>query len=109
MRDTAKRRFIWAGLHVERKPTKGVTYGSMDIATGIDGSADTLLLPPGEYLISVERFSCQNSQYFTTHPPSETLTVKEGQRLMKDISVDVRRIKPAPSFSNPHGKPCKRV
>ena len=40
-------------------------------------------------------------------PARETLTVESGQRITKDITVDVRLIKPTKSYSNPQGKPCK--
>jgi hypothetical protein len=105
--DTATDRFIWAGLDLERMPVSGAKFGSMTIATGRDGSPDVLLLPAGQYQISVERYSCREADYFTVSPPRETLTVESGQRITKDITVDVRLIKPMKSYSNPPGKPCK--
>jgi hypothetical protein len=105
--DRATGQFIRAGLHLERKPEKGATYGSMDIATGKDGSPDTLLLPPGEYLIYVSRFQCRGSEFFAAALGYESFAVRAGQRIDKELSVDVRRIKTAPSFDNPHGSSCK--
>lgn len=107
VRDAATGHFIWAGLYLKRMPVSGAKFGSMQIATGRDGSADTLLLPAGQYEIFVERYSCDGADYFTVNPPRETLTLEAGQRLAKDISVDVRLIKPTSSYSNPDAKPCK--
>jgi hypothetical protein len=107
VRDTATNRFIWAGLYLKRMPVPGAKFGSMMIATGRDGSPDTLLLPAGQYEVSVERYSCSAADYFTNSPPRETLTVEAGQRIAKDISVDVRLIRPVSSYSNPEAKPCK--
>jgi hypothetical protein len=107
VRDAATDRFIWAGLDLERMPVSGAKFGSMTIATGRDGSPDILLLPAGQYVISVQRYSCWGSDYFTASPPRETLTVESGQRITKDITVNVRQIKPMKSYSNPRGKPCK--
>jgi hypothetical protein len=104
--DKATDQFIKAGLHVERKPQRGAAYGSMDTATGDDGSGHKLLLPPGEYLIYVNRFPCRGAEFFAANGPYESFVVKSGQRMAKDISVDVRRIKPVPSFANPHGRAC---
>jgi hypothetical protein len=105
--DVASHRFIYAELHVKRIPVPGAVFGSMQIATGRDGSPDTLLLPAGQYEISVEQYSCREAIYFTASPPQETLTVEAGERLAKDLSVDVRLIKPMKSYDNPRGRPCE--
>ena len=107
VRDSATERFIWAGLDLERVPVPGAKFGSMTIATGRDGSADTLLLPAGQYEIFIERYSCKGADYFTVSPPRETLTVEAGQRIAKDISIDVRLIQPMKSYNNPRGRRCK--
>ena len=108
VRDSATDRFIWAELHVQRQAVEGAINGSMDIATGRDGSADVVLLPAGEYAITVQQFACRDADYFTGNPqPTERITVEAGQRVAKDISVDVRQIKTAPSYDNPRGKPCR--
>jgi hypothetical protein len=105
--DTASHRFIYAELHVKRMPVPGAVFGSMQIATGRDGSPDILLLPAGQYEISVEQFSCREATYFAANPPTEPLTVTAGERLAKDIYVDVRLIKPMKSYDNPRGRPCE--
>jgi hypothetical protein len=107
VRDTATDRLIWARLYIERTPVPGASFGSMLIGTGRDGSADTLLLPAGQYDVSVEWYDCKGADYFTVSPPREILTVEAGQRIVKDISVDVRLIKPMKSRNNPRGKPCR--
>lgn len=105
--DVATNRFIWAGLHLERMPVPDAMFGSMYIATGRDGSPDTLLLPAGQYKVSVERYSCKGVDYLTVRPPQEIFAVEAGQRIAKDISVDVRLIKPVKSETNPNRTPCK--
>ena len=106
VRDVATDRFIWAGLYLERMPVPGTKFGSMDIATGRDGSPDTLLLPAGQYKVSVERYSCKGVDYLTVRPHQEIFAVQAGQRIAKDISVDVRLIKPVKSKTNPNRTPC---
>ena len=105
--DAASHRFIYAELYVKRMPVPGAVFGSMEIATGRDGSPDTLLLPAGRYEISVEQYSCREAIYFTASPPRETLTVEAGKRLTKDVSVDVRLIKAMKSYDNPRGRTCE--
>lgn len=105
--DAASHRFIYAELYVKRMPMPGVVFGSMQIATGRDGSPDTLLLPAGQYEISVEQYSCQEAIYLAASPSRETVIVEAGERLAKDISVDVRLIKAMKSYDNPGGKACE--
>jgi hypothetical protein len=105
--DVASHRFIYAELSVKRVPEPGAVFGSMQIATGRDGSPDTLLLPAGQYQISIDQYSCREAVYFTANPPRETLTVQAGERLGKDISVDVRLIKNMKSYDNPSGRRCE--
>jgi hypothetical protein len=107
VRDTATDRFIWSRLYLERTPVPGKTFGSMLIETGPDGSPDHLLLPAGQYEISVEFYDCKAADYFTASPPREAFTVESGQRITEDITVDVRLIKPMKTHSNPRGKPCR--
>jgi hypothetical protein len=107
VRDAATDRFIWAELYIKRVPVPGKEFGSIQIATGRDGSPDTLLLPAGQYEVFVEQYSCDEADYFALNPTPETFAVDAGQRLAKDISVDVRLIKPAKSYANPSGRPCK--
>ncbi len=72
-----------------------------------DGSADTLFLPAGEYEFSVESYACNGKDYLAARPVHETLRVEAGQRVAKDISLDVRQIKSLRSYNNPHGKSCE--
>ena len=105
--DVATGRFIWARLYLERMPVPGVKFGSTLLATARDGSADTLFLPAGQYLVFVESYSCGQIDYTAAERPQETFTVESGQRIAQDISVDVRLIKPMKWGNNPHGRPCK--
>jgi hypothetical protein len=107
VRDKATDRFIWAGLYIKRMPLMGKTFGSVQIATGRDGAADTLLLPEGDYEVALEEYSCRTANYFALNPPWERFAVKAGQVMAKDISVDVRLIKAAKSYANPQGRRCK--
>jgi len=104
--DKATKRFIWAGLYLARRPVPGAKFGSMQFFTGWDGSADTLFLPAGEYEYSVESYACNGAVYIAASPPHESLRVEAGQRVAKDLSLDVRQIKPVRSHNNPHGKSC---
>jgi len=105
--DIASGSFIWAGLQLERAPVPDTKFGSMRIATGRDGSPDTLLLPAGQYKIFLESYSCHDKNYFTDDVPLGLLAVEAGERVAKDFSVDVRDIKPIRSYDNPKGKPCR--
>jgi hypothetical protein len=105
--DKATARFIWAELYIERTPVRGAKFGSMQIATGRDGSPDTLLLPAGQCKVTVQRYACKGADYFTASQPAQCLTVGAGQRVAEDISVDVRLIQPVKSYNNPHARPCE--
>lgn len=107
VRDSSSGRFIRAELYLERTPVPGATFASMLIATGRDGSPDILLLPAGQYEIFVQQYACREKDYFTASPPRETFTVETGEKIAKDIPVDVRLIKPMRSYSNPRARPCK--
>jgi hypothetical protein len=107
VRDMASDRYIWAELQLERTPVPGAKFGSMRIATGRDGSPDTLLLPAGQYEIWIETYSCRDKDYFTDHPILESLTVEAGEKVEKTFSVDVRAIKPMRSYDNPKANPCE--
>jgi hypothetical protein len=107
VRDRATDRFIWAELYIKRMPVQGKKFGSVQIATGRDGSPDTLLLPAGDYEVAVEQYSCGTVDYFALNPPRERFVLQAGQVMAKDISVDVRLIKPAKSYANLKARPCK--
>lgn len=105
--DAAAGRFIRAFVDLERSPVLGSKFGSMEFATGQDGSADTLFLPMGEYEFSVVIYDCHGTDYLAANRPHGTLRIEAGQRVAKDFSVDVRQIKPQKSQNNPHGEPCE--
>lgn len=107
VRDAATDSFIWADLSLKRTTVPGAKFGSMLIGTGRDGSADTLLLPAGQYEICVDLYSCKGTDYIAARRPCETLTVEAGQRIARDMLVDVRLINPVRSHNNPRAKPCK--
>jgi hypothetical protein len=65
------------------------------------------MLPAGQYEISVQQYSCREAIYFALSSRRETLTVEAGERLSRDISIDVRTIKAMKSYDNPSGKPCE--
>ena len=104
--DTATQRFIWARLSLNRVPVPDAKFGSMTIATGRDGSPDTVLLPAGMYEVSVEAFACKDQDYIAAKPVREMLEVPPGTKGRKDISLDVSRIKPRKAYSNPRGAYC---
>jgi hypothetical protein len=104
--DTATQRFIYAQLGVRRLPVAGAKFGSMEIATGRDGSADTLLLPSGTYEFSVKAFACGDQDYFAAAPVRDMVKVEAAQTITKDMWIDVQRIKPVKSYSNPNGSHC---
>ena len=107
VRDAASDSFIWAELGLKRIPPPGTRPGYvLMIATGPDGGPDTVLLPAGQYEISVDQYSCHGVDYFTDGSPRETFELQAGQRIDKLISVDVRLIKPKSSYNNPGAKPC---
>lgn len=104
--DKATQRFIWAELSINRAPITGLKFGSMMIATGRDGSADTLILPAGTYEVSVDQFACKDRDYFARTPVRETVKVEAGKSITKDISLDVRSMQPRKTYNNPRGAFC---
>lgn len=107
VRDKATNRFIWAELYIKRMPVPGKKFGSVQIAT--DGMALPILCcyRPVTTRLRVEQYSCGAVDYFAFNPPRERFAVQAGQVTVKDISVDVRLIKPAKSYANPQARPCK--
>lgn len=105
--DKATDRFIGAWLYIRRMPVPSKEVESVLIATGRDGSPDTLLLAAGDYEVAVKRYSCEGEDYSALSPPRERFSVQAGQVTTKDIFVDVRLIKPAKSYANPRARPCK--
>ena len=104
VRDVASDRFIWAELRIERvPPAPAADFNFRQI--NADSSAD--LLPAAQYEIFLESYSCHGKNYFTDGVPLELFTVEAGKKVTKDLSVDVRAIKPVRSAANPDGKPCE--
>jgi hypothetical protein len=103
--DRATHQFIWAELAVKR--AAGRRGWVVEDTTGRDGAPASFLLPPGQFLVGVTQFQCGTAQFFVAYPTYEPVVVGAGQRIAKDIVVDVRRIKPAPSYANPSGSRCK--
>ena len=104
--DKATQRFIWAELSVKRTPIADLKFGSMMIATGRDGSPDTVILPAGTYEVSVDQFACKDRDYFARTPVRETVQVEAGKSIARDISIDIRSMKPSKSYNNPRGAFC---
>jgi hypothetical protein len=105
--DAATARFIRAMLRIDHTPVEGKTFGSMEIATGKDGSADTLLLPPGEYVASILEYQCGTKEYWAAAPPQFSFEVTSGNKQDPKISVDVRTIKSLKTYANPRGRKCQ--
>ena len=107
VRDTGSGKFIRAELFIEKIPQADPDFGSIEMATGRDGSPVPLLVPGGEYQVSVLQYPCKTADYFARRPPRQTLVVTEGERITKDINVDIQLIEAAKTYSNPHGRACK--
>jgi hypothetical protein len=104
VRDVTSDRFIWAELRIERvPPVPEADFNFMRTATG----PPALLLPAAQYKIFLESYSCHGKNYFTDGVPLELFTVEAAKTVTKDLSVDVRAIKPIRSAANPEGKPCE--
>jgi hypothetical protein len=98
--DSATNRFVFAHLDLDHKPVEGKRFGSMLLATGEDGSADSRLLPSGEYTVEVKSYPCRAGQYWTARGPITSFTVESATRIEETIKIDVRNIKP---LSGPNG------
>ena len=105
--DVATGRFIRADLDLERQPVKGKRFGSMLLATGLDGAADFELLPAGGYTVQVESYPCQSSEYRTNHGPILSFTIEPATQIEETIRIDVRNIKPLPRYDGHRLKNCK--
>jgi hypothetical protein len=106
VRDIATDRLIYAVLYLERMPMPGQKFSSETIATGEDGSPDTLLLPAGQYRISVNLYHCHDVLYMAARPPQTLFTVEAGQITEKEVTIDIRTIRPV-NVGKSRGKPCK--
>jgi len=87
-------RFVGAGLDLDGKAIEGKKLGAMLLATGEDGSEDTLLLPPGEYTVKVSAYPARQTMYCPLRESvSSSFIVKPGTRLQETITIDARKIK----------------
>jgi hypothetical protein len=105
VKDTATDQFIWSQLHIVRMKVPGANLGTADTETDKDGTVNTLLLPAGQYEISLQGFECKDVRYTPISPPKEAVTIESGQRVSKDIAVNLRTLRP--DLSAGHQKPCK--
>jgi hypothetical protein len=107
VKDLSTGQFIYAALHIKAREEKALPhYCSMDTVT--DGAPITLFLPPGNYAVSVEEFTCGSKTYFTATPPSFPFDVHEGTVTSQLLEVDVPKLDTKISYDNPRGLRCKR-
>lgn len=104
--DVATARFIHATVMINHKPVVGKKFGSEEVATGKDGSPDTLFLPAGEYVASVDQYQCRDKEFWSATPPTFPFAVNAGERQNLKIPIDVRLIRNLSTYANPRGKRC---
>jgi hypothetical protein len=105
--DVATGKFVQAMLYLERKPVEGKKFGSVEWKTSGISLGDVKLLPPGEYIASVQSFPCGANEYLTVSGPSRSFFVESATRLEETITIDVRNIKPLPTYDGHRRKNCK--
>ena len=89
VRDTGSGKFIRAELSIKKISQADPDFGSIETATGRDGSPVPLLVPGGEYQVSILQYSCKTADYFARRPPRQTLVVTDGERITRDIKAFV--------------------
>ena len=104
--DRASGSFIGATLDISRPPVQGRSFGAMSIATGRDGSSHTVLLPVGQFVVTVFEFPCGSKTYFARNPPEVMVEVVEGQRVSSTVEIDVRALDTRESYDNWTGQRC---
>ncbi len=92
--DVATERFVHAEFSLNRKPIEGKQFGSIMTATGDDGLANTKLLPPGEYTVTVSAYPFRKGTYCPVLAPVTSFVVVAGTHLEETIKIDARTIKP---------------
>ena len=107
VKDTGSGKPIWAEVRLELVPPVDFHAGSIQTATGRDGSPVPLFVPAGEYRVSVLQYACGTVDFFARRPPAQVFVVAEGERLEKDINVDIQHIEAMKSYSNPQGRTCR--
>lgn len=105
--DTATNQFIYAELGIEHQPIEHKRLGSMETATGKDGSANRLLLPSGEYVASVITYRCRDKQYWSATQPLFPFNVVARETTERKIVIDVRQIASVKTYANPSGNKCR--
>lgn len=105
--DVATGRFVRSELDLDRKPVEGKKFGSMMFATGEDGSADAILLPPGEYTVEVESYPCGTNEYWAARGPVRSFVVEPAKHVEEIVEIDVRNIKPSRTYDGRRLKNCK--
>jgi len=96
--------YVRAGLDVD---CPGAWCGAMSTATGEDGAAHIVFLPPRRYRVSLNWYLCGPKPYFPENKPSLTVDVVEGQMRTAVLRLDVTTIPAKPSYDNPDGVPCR--
>lgn len=105
--DVATGKFVQSELYLERKPVEHKKFGSVEWKTSGDDSSDVKLLPPGQYTVSVQSFPCGASEYWTVTGPSRSFVVEPASQLEETITIDVRNIKPLPTYDGHRRTNCK--
>lgn len=105
--DEATQSYIYAGLGLRRERVGKKSFvGRMSLATGDDGSAHTLFLPPGKYVVKVDRYLCHGKEYFSAKPPTFRFTVEAGMRHALTLRVNVAELLAKSSYDNPKAERC---
>jgi hypothetical protein len=105
--DVATNRFVHAMLWLSRKSVEGQKFGSVEWETSDGGKADVQLLPRGEYTVQVQSFPCGADEFWAAYGPVTSFSVQAGVRVEKDITIDVRSIRPLRRYrGHPRGN-CK--
>ena len=79
----------------------------MWLATGEDGSADTKMLPPGEYTVKVKTYPFHRKSYCQVHEPVTSFIVESGTHMEETITIDARTIKPLVKYDRRELENCK--
>jgi hypothetical protein len=107
--DEKTQSFIYAGLSIDREPIGNKSFGGgMSTATGDDGSSLTLFLPPGNYIVTVDRYMCHGKNYVSARPPTFTFSIGAGVRQARTLNVNVAKIQAKSSYDNPKAMRCSQ-
>jgi hypothetical protein len=106
VRDTSSGGLIYVLFGLEKTSRPAESSGYVMFATGNDGSPDTLLLPAGQYQVSILSCACGQKIYSPMPEPKIALTLEAGQRYTREVPLNVRLTKNGYSYDNPRRKPC---